>query len=145
MWRFRGTPYYLDAQADRLGLSKVLVDRARSNAEIHRISTLLGQLCERYHHAPKEDGRIASVFPAELAQIQGTLGQAECESYKLHALAAAAMAMIDEAHRAFGLAPPKRTHRVVCEFDAEPLPAPADLVPVKLRGDSHRAAKAKGS
>jgi hypothetical protein len=141
MWRFRGTPFYLDAQADRLGLSKVLVDRARTNAEIHRISTLLGQLCERYHHAPKEDGRIATVFPAELAQIQGTLGQVECELSKLHALAAASQAMVDEAYQAFGLAVPKRTHRVVCDFDAEP--APADLVPVKLNPNHARAAKAR--
>jgi hypothetical protein len=140
MWRFRGTPYYLDAQADRLGISKVLVDRARTNAEIHRIATLLGQLCERYHRAPKEDGR-AVVFAAELAQIQGTLGQAECELSKLHALAAAAAAMVDEAHRAFGLAAPQRSHRVACDFDCEP--KPADLVPLRLNPDHDRAAKAR--
>jgi hypothetical protein len=140
MWRFRGTPHYLDAQADRLGLSKVLVDRARTNDEIHRISTLLGQLCERYHHAPKENGH-AAVFPAELAQIRGTLGQAECELSKLHAVAAAATVMIDEAHQAFGLAVPERTHRVVCDFDAEP--AAADLVPIKINPNHARAAKAR--
>ena len=74
MWRFRGTPSYLDTQGERLGLSKVLTDRARLNKEVHRISGLLGQLCDRYHRAPKEDGR-AVVPPAELAQIRGTLGQ----------------------------------------------------------------------
>jgi hypothetical protein len=143
MWRFRGTPFYLDAQADRLGISRILADRARTNAEIHRVSTLLGQLCERYHHAPKQDGRIATVFPAELAQIQGTLGQAECELAKLHALAAAATAMIDEAHQAFGLALPQRTHRVVCDFDESP--TMADLRPIKLHPESPRASKAKVS
>ena len=131
MWHFRGTPHYLDAQAGRLGISRVLVDRARTNTEIHRVAVLLGQLCERYHRAPKEDGR-AVIFPAELAQIQGTLGQAECELSKLHALAAAATAMIDEAYRAFGLAAPERSHRVVC--DTDPGPSPADLVPIKTTG-----------
>ena len=57
MWRFRGTPYYLDAQGDRLGLSKVLTDRARHNPEVYRVSVLLGQLCERYQRARKKEGR----------------------------------------------------------------------------------------
>ena len=138
MWRFRGTPYYLDAQGDRLGLSKVLTDRARHNQEVYRMSVLLGQLCERYHKAAKEDGR-AVVPPAEQAQIRGTLGQCEQELEKLHALAAAAQAMIDEAHRAFGLAAPERGFRVQCDFDD--LPTPADLTPIKLTHD--RTAKAK--
>jgi hypothetical protein len=142
MWRFRGTPHYLNAQGDRLGLSKVLIDRARYNTEIHRVATLVGQLCERWHHAPKEDGR-AVVFPSELAQVRGTLGQAEIERDKLHALAAAAEAMIDEVYRAYGLAPPKRSHRVVCDYDQVAIePSAADLVPIKLNPKSARAAKA---
>ena len=28
MWRFRGTPHYLDQQAKRLGITQVLADRA---------------------------------------------------------------------------------------------------------------------
>jgi hypothetical protein len=138
MWRFRGTPYYLDAQGERLGLSKVLTDRARHNPEVYRVSVLLGQLCERYHQAPKQDGR-AVVLPAELAQIRGTLGQCEQELEKLHALAAAAQAMVDEAHQAFGLDLPERRFRVKCDFDD--LPEPADLTPIKLTGA--RTAKAK--
>ena len=138
MWRYRGTPYYLDAQGDRLGVSKVLTDRARHNPEVYRVSVLLGQLCERYHRASKNDGR-AMVPPAELAQIRGTLGQCEQELQKLHALAAAAQAMVDEAHQAFGLDPPERLFRVQCDFDD--LPAPADLTPIKLTGA--RTAKAK--
>jgi hypothetical protein len=138
MWRYRGTPYYLDAQGDRLGVSKVLTDRARHNPEVCRVSVLLGQLCERYHRAPKKDGR-AMVPPAELAQIRGTLGQCEQELEKLHALAAAAQAMVDEAHRAFGLDAPERRFRVKCDFDD--LPEPADLTPIKLTGA--RTAKAK--
>ena len=138
MWRFRGTPYYLDAQGERLGLSKVLTDRARHNPEVYRVSVLLGQLCERYHRAPKEGGR-AVVPPAELAQIRGTLGQCEQELEKLHALAAASQAMVDEAHGAFGLEVPGRHFRVRCDFDD--LPAPADLTPIKVTRD--RTAKAK--
>jgi hypothetical protein len=128
MWRFRGTPHYLNAQGDRLGLSRVLTDRARHNAEIHRVSVLLGQLCERYHRAPKEGGK-AVVFPTELAQIRGTLGQAEQELEKLHALAAGAAAMLDEAHEAFGLAPPERAFRVWCLYD-EPAESP-DCRPIR--------------
>ena len=138
MWRFRGTPHYLDAQGDRLGLSKVLTDRARHNPELYRASVLLGQLSERYHQAPK-DGSRAVIFPAELAQIRGTLGQCEQELGKLHALAAAAQTMVDEAHRAFGLEPPERYFRVQCDFDD--LPEPADLTPIKFTRD--RTAKAK--
>lgn len=138
MWRFRGTPFYLDLQGERLGLSKVLTDRARNNPEVYRVSVLLGQLCERYHRASKEDGR-ARVTPAELAQIRGTLGQCEQELAKLHALAAAAQAMVDEAHGAFGLEVPGRQFRVRCDFDD--LPEPADLTPIKLTRD--RTAKAK--
>jgi hypothetical protein len=138
MWRFRGTPYYLDAQGERLGLSKVLTDRARHNPEVYRVSVLLGQLCERYHRASKEGGR-AMVPPAELAQIRGTLGQCEQELEKLHALAAASQVMVDEAHAAFGLEAPGRPFGVRCDFDD--LPAPADLTPIKLtRG---RTAKEK--
>ena len=138
MWRFRGTPYYLDAQGERLGLSKVLTDRARHNPEVYRVSVLLGQLCERYHRAPKKDGR-AMVPPAELAQIRGTLGQCEQELEKLHALAAASQAMVDEAHEAFGMEAPGRHFRVRCDFDD--LPAPADLTPIKVTRD--RTARAK--
>lgn len=138
MWRFRGTPYYLEAQGDRLGLSKVLTDRARHNPEVYRVSVLLGQLCERYYRAPKVDD-CAVVLPAELAQIRGTLGQCEQELEKLHALAAAAQAMVDEAHLAFGLDIPARGFRVECDFDDRS--QPADLTPIKLNGT--RSAEAK--
>jgi hypothetical protein len=133
MWRFRGTPHFLDAQGRRLGLAKVLTDRARHNAEIHRVSVLLGQLCERYHRLPKdEDGQVL-VFPVELAQIKGTLTQCEEESAKLHALAASAQAMLDEAYHAFGIEPPERLFRVRCQFDGEI--TAADLKPIRLTGD----------
>jgi hypothetical protein len=126
MWRFRGSPHYLDQQGARLGISKILTDQARRNPQIYRVSDLTGQLCERYHRAPKDDGR-AVVLPAELAQIRGTLGQCEQELEKLHVLAAAAQAIVDEAHRAFGLTPPDRRFRVRCDFDD--LAGPAELAP----------------
>jgi len=126
MWRFRGSPHYIDQQGDRLGVPKILTDRARHNPEIYRVSILTGQLCERYHRAPKDNNR-AAVSPAELAQIRGTLGQCQQELEKLHVLAAAAQMIVDEAHRAFGITPPDRRFRVRCDFDA--LAESAELVP----------------
>jgi hypothetical protein len=116
VWRFRGSPHYIERQAARLGVSQVLADRARHNAEIHRVSVLLGQLCERYHRARKEEGNPI-FFPLELSQVRGTLDQGEQELQKLHALAAASAAMLDEGWQAFGLTPPERHFGVNCEFD----------------------------
>jgi hypothetical protein len=146
VWRFRGTPHYLDAQGDRLGLSKTQVDRARTNPEIHRVSTLLGQLCERYHRAPKDEHGRAVIVPVELAQVKGTLGQVEQELDKLHALAGAAQAMIDEAWIAFGEKPPERHFRIACDFDpgaSSPGLSEADLIPIKIDPDHQRHRKAK--
>jgi hypothetical protein len=121
MWRYRGTPHYLGQQAVRLGITQILADRCRNNAEIYRVSVLLSQLCERYHKARKEEGR--PIFPtAELAQVKGTLQQAELECAKLHALAATAAAMLDEAWQAFDLPPGDRHFAVLSDFD--PLPGP---------------------
>jgi hypothetical protein len=121
MWRFRGSPHYLDAQAARLGLPKVLADRARHNAEIFRVQVLISQLCERYHKARKEDGR--PVFgQSELAQVKGTLEQAELELQKLHMLAGASAAMLDEAWKAFGFNLPVRAFAVACDYDTPVLP-----------------------
>jgi hypothetical protein len=121
MWRFRGTPPYLTQQAKRLGISQILADRARHNPEIHRVSVLLGQLCERCHRARKEDGKPVVSGP-ERTQIIGTLEQAGQESAKLHALAAASAEMIDEAWAAFDLGPPPRHFAVLCDFDPPTIP-----------------------
>jgi hypothetical protein len=122
MWRFRGVPPVLSGQARRLGISPVLADRARHNPEIHRAAVLLGQLCERAHKARKENGRPVLSGP-ETAQIRGTLEQAEQECAKLHALAATAAEMLDEAWRAFGYEPPPRHYEVLSDFD-QPLTVP---------------------
>ena len=86
MWRFRGSPYYLDQQAKRLGITQVLADRARHNTEIYQLAVLLAQLSERYHRARKENGKPV-FYTTELAQIKGTLEQCELELQKLHMLA----------------------------------------------------------
>jgi hypothetical protein len=123
MWRFRGSPHYLSHQAVRLGITQVLADRARNNQEIYRVSVLLSQLCERYHKARKEDGR--PVLPmTELAQVRGTLQQAEQECAKLHALAASAAGMLDEAWQAFELEAPNRHFAVLCDYDPPHTPLP---------------------
>jgi hypothetical protein len=117
MWRFRGSPHYLDQQAKRLGITQVLADRARHNPEIYRVSVLLAQLSERYHRVRKENGK-AVFFTTELAQIKGTLEQCELELQKLHMLASAANAMLDEAWQAFGYETPQRLFKVTCDLDS---------------------------
>ena len=103
MWRFRGSPYYLDQQAKRLGITQVLADRARHNPEIFTGSAvLLRSSRDRYHRARKENGIPVFFGRLELAQVKGTLEQCELELQKLHMLAAAADAMLDEAWQAFG-------------------------------------------
>jgi len=116
MWRFRGSPPYLGQQAKRLGVSQVLADRARHNPEIHRVQVLLSQLCERYHRARQENGLPVIVGP-ELAQVRGTLDQAEQECSKLHVLAAAAAEMLDEAYAAIGIPDSSRHFAVLSDFD----------------------------
>jgi hypothetical protein len=123
VWRYRGTPPYLAAQAKRLGISQVLADRARHNPEIHRASVLLSQLCERCHRARKEDGRPVLPIP-EQAQVRGTLEQVEQECAKLHALAAAAAVMLDEAWTAFNMPPPDRHYAVLSDYDTPTVPLP---------------------
>lgn len=119
MWRFRGTPSYLDRQAARLGITQVLADRARNNSEIYRLGVLLAQLAGRYHAARHENG-VPIFYPIERAQIKGTLDQCELELQKLHMLAGAADAMLEEAWSAFGFDSPDRPYEVSCESDFPP-------------------------
>jgi hypothetical protein len=121
MWRFRGSPHYIDRQAARMGITQVLADRARHNPELYRIATLLAQLSERYHRARKENG-VAVLYTTELAQVKGTLEQCEQELQKLHILAGAADAMLGPAWEAFGLSLPHRPFGVVSESDTQQLP-----------------------
>ena len=116
MWRFRGSPHYLDQQAKRLGITQVLADRARHNSELYRLAVLLAQLSERYHRARKENGKPV-FFTTELAQIKGTLEQCELELQKLHMLAGAADAMLCDAWQAFGFPEPRRTFEVSSDSD----------------------------
>jgi hypothetical protein len=116
MWRFRGSPHYLDHQARRLGITQILADRARHNPEIYRLSVLLAQLSERYHRGRKENGKPV-FYMTELAQIKGTLEQCELELQKLHLLAAAADTMLGDAWHAFSLEPPKRSFGVSSDLD----------------------------
>jgi hypothetical protein len=111
MWRFKGSPYYLDQQAKRLGITQVLADRARNNTEIYRLSVLLAQLAGRYHAARRENGEPV-FYVTERAQIKGTLEQCELDLQKLHMLAAAADAMLSEAWEAFGFPEPDRIFEV---------------------------------
>ena len=85
-------------------------------------STLLGLLAGL--DAPSEgevlvDGtEISRLAEDKLAQVRGTLEQAELELQKLHMLAATSTMMLDEAWKAFGLKLPTRAFAVDCDFDA---------------------------
>ena len=127
MWRFRGSPHYLDQQAHRLGITQILADRARNNAEIYRLAVLLAQLSERYHRARREDGKPV-FYMTDLAQIKGTLEQCELELQKLHMLAASAHVMLDEAWQAFGYEQPRRDFEVLCNLDKPQQVAAESLV-----------------
>ena len=83
---------------------------------------LLAQLCERYHKAHKEDGE--PIFgPLEVTAIEGVLGMAEQELEKLHMLAGAADAMLEEAYGAFNINAPARSFVILAESDdGETLP-----------------------
>jgi hypothetical protein len=120
MWRFKGSPHYLDKQARRLGITQVLADKARHNPEIYRLAVLLGQLCERYHRARKENGKPV-FYTTELVQINGTLEQCELDLQKLHMLAGAADAMLCDAWQAFGFAKPRRSYEVQSISDTSTL------------------------
>lgn len=128
LWHFRGTPAYLKAQGDRMGLDPILIDQARHSREIHYLSTILGQLHERYRSAIKGTlSEVAGLPPRDLAPIKASLEQGVRVRDKLHALAAASDDMLDEAYAAFGLTPPDRSTRVVCDYDStEPTPAPSE-------------------
>jgi hypothetical protein len=116
MWRFKGSPHYIGKQAERLGITQILADRARNNAEIFRVANLLAQLCERYHAARRENDLPVLGF-TERGQIKGTLEQCELELLKLHMLAGTADSMVTEAWRAFGFPVPTRGFRVVSDHD----------------------------
>jgi len=133
MWRFRGSPHYLDAQAKRLGVAESIASRARHNAEIFRVQVLLAQLSERYHRAPKENGEPRFGGP-ELAQIKGTLEQAELEVQKLHMLAASAAAAVDEAAAAFHCTLTPRPYELLCEYDTPRLPPRDETVGSTVNG-----------
>jgi hypothetical protein len=122
LWRFRGAPHYLNDRGAKMGISPILLRRANHNNEILRVAVLLAQLAERYHHTRKEDGKPV-FWPLELKGIGATLEQAECEVAKLHALAVAAVTMVDEAYEAFGIDQPPRPYAIRLEHDGDPAPA----------------------
>jgi hypothetical protein len=140
-WRFRGSPHYLNRQAIRLQVSQVVTDKAAGNPDIHRISTLVGQCQERYS-AVKRHGDERQFTPQEIAIVEGILGQCEVSNSKLHSLAGAGQAMIDEARAAFGLAEAVRTFRVTAASDS-PAESVAVAVPPPITGEEVAALRAE--
>jgi hypothetical protein len=115
-WHFRGTPYFLASQNHRIGLGEMPLKAAEKNSQIHRISTILAQLCQRFHNAPKDAGRPAFGY-VENEQIKASLRQCEIDLEKLHLLAAAADAMMAEAYQHLGIEAPKRAFAVFSGAD----------------------------
>ena len=109
-WRFHGSPHVLALQAVRLNIPQHVVRRAEVNQELGRIQQLLAK-CFQWYFGEK----------AAPGAVENTLAQAEQECAKLHALAAAADAQLEEAWQAFGLLRPERGYRV--EAASEPLNA----------------------
>jgi hypothetical protein len=116
LWHYNGIPEFLFRQAARLGIGSHQADLARHNKEIHRLSTLVNQLCERYHKARKEDGE--PVFGSvEIAGIKETLGACERELEKLHILAASAEEMLRSVYNAFDVDAPDRPFIILAASD----------------------------
>jgi hypothetical protein len=105
MWRFRGSPWYLSRQAERLNVHHEVVHLSRHNAEIYRLATLISQLCEQWHRSRKEHG-VPVLRGPDLDNVTFTLARCEIEAQKLQVLAAAAGEMVIEARNAFGLGNP---------------------------------------
>lgn len=69
------------------------------------MSQVLAQLCERYHRRAAHDGQRPIFGGSDLAQIRDALYQSERSVCKLHSLAAASAAMLDEAWVLSGFRP----------------------------------------
>lgn len=116
LWHYNGTPEFLHRQADRLRSTHHLAGIAIHNKEVHRISVILNQLCERYHKARKEDGE--PVFGAvELVGIRDSFRMCEQELEKLHILAGAADEMLEQAYGAMNIDAPARPFVILAESD----------------------------
>ena len=121
-WHYNGIPEFLFRQASRLGIDRHQADLARHNKEIHRLSTLVNQLCERYHRAygirRARDADDEPVFgEIELKQIKQTLGACERQLEQLHILAASADEMMEQVYGAFSIDAPARAFIIMAESD----------------------------
>ncbi len=115
VWRYRGAPYYLDQQMERMKLTLMQCKRARDSNEFHRISNLLGQLSEQLVKAMR-NGDV-SLDVREAVGVNATLDQ--CESYveQLFMTAAAAAQSVDEARAAYKLPSKPRPFLILSEYD----------------------------
>jgi hypothetical protein len=96
-WTMPGSPHYLDRQAARLGVSQVQLDQCAGNAQLKEVVQLVSQIHINYYaNRPlRADGKV-QVHPPEARRIRETLLRARGEAGKLHAMAAAARAIIDD-------------------------------------------------
>ena len=112
LWRFRGFPSYLTVQAQRMRMPDILIKRTLQNKQMHDLSVSLASVSET---AVKMS--LGGLTDIKRNQLKMALEHAEDDVSRLHMLAAAAAAAVDEARVAYGLEPYQRSFHVHCEFD----------------------------
>lgn len=118
-WTCIGARGYLDHQAARFGVSQVTLLKAEQMTELHRVGTLIGQLYGRYQvvRGPNKPDRAFTA--EEMKPVHLILAECERPIVRLHAAAAAAQMMIDDARVAFDLEPATRSFGTVAESDQD--------------------------
>ncbi len=135
VWRYRGAPYYLDQQMERLKLTLMQCKRARDSNEFHRISGLLGQLSEQLVKAMRNGDVKLDI--REAVGVNATLDQCDDWVAQLFMTAAAAAQAVDEARAAYKLPPKPRPFLIICDYD---MPSGK---PTESNGESHNTSEKK--
>jgi hypothetical protein len=120
VWRYRGAPYYLEQQMDRMRLTAQVTKRAHHSREFHQVSHLLGELSERLVKMVSNGHVDLNIKEAEA--ISAVLEQCDEHVAQLCMVAAAAAQAVDEARMAYGLPLRHRVVNVLCEYDV-PVPS----------------------
>ena len=127
VWRYRGSPDYLEQQIQRLRLPASIKKRAQTNKEVCQASTLLGQLSERLIKCASNNGENISMTPQERADINAAIDEGE-RFVAILVCATAGMAQaLDEARAAYKLPPKQRDFEIISVYDQ----------PAESNGKSH--------
>jgi uncharacterized small protein (DUF1192 family) len=132
-WHFPGAPGYLIDAAVRLGVSIGAVHKAEQETTIKGIATPLGESYSRYQKVkgPTRDNR--DFTPMELRDVGGHLAEARKWDAKLHAMADAGRAMIEDCAKAHGLPAGEYRYRVVGPKEADVAPLRAEIARLEAK------------